>query len=206
MGRIEKSVIVALATLLLAGPGLWGVITCAVHGAEKKSISLAEYMERDVDALHLELTGCTLVFEEAMGTYTETGMRQDYREFYVPAAPEPGFDGSYKVIVHIRDEQSLKRMEPMTRRHGWAGLTDPDDIPVATNVTLEGTIRWGVETLGGDHGLIEREGGVPLSDDWVILEQFAEPKAAIYIILLVAAGFVGLGGACWVIGSKPRRR
>jgi hypothetical protein len=206
VGRIEKSVIVALATLLLAGPGIWGVITCAVHGGRKVSISLAEYMERDVSALHLELTGCTLVYEEAMGTYTETGMRQDYREFYVPVAPGPGFDGSYKVIVHIRDEQSLKRMEPMTRRHAWAGLTDPDDIPVASNVTLEGTIRWGVETLGGDHDLIEREGGVSLTDDWVILEQFAEPKAGIYVILLVAAGVVGLGGACWVIGSKPRRR
>ena len=120
MGRIEKSIVVALATLLLGGPGIWGVITCAVQGGGKASMSLAEYMERDVSALHLELTGCTLVYAEAMGTYTETGMRQDYREFYVPVAPEPGFDGSYKVIVHIRDEQSLKRMEPMTRRHGWA--------------------------------------------------------------------------------------
>jgi len=205
VGATEKWVVVAAATLLFAVPGAWGVITASVHGGEQVVVSIEEYMDGEVHALHLALTGCTLVFEHAMGTYTETGKREDYQEFYVPVAPHPGYEGRYRVILHVRDRASLKKMEPMLRGHGWAGITDPDAVPVAENVTLEGAIRWGVETLGGDHGLIEGQGGLLLDPDWVILEQFAEPKIFVYVVLLVVAGVLALGGSLWVIGFRGPR-
>jgi hypothetical protein len=192
----------------LAVGGVIAIVLCAfgvqftyeaVRYGKQLEISCADYIKHRPDARWLKLTDCEYDFEHLAYEQDQTGDK--YNHIYLPLRAV-GDDSLLTNIVVKRSDEAIREVV-WGLEHGQSRPIGFDRLMMDLGKPTEGFVAFGFSLSDKERDELGKL-NLGLTDDFVLVDDGAQPRLAAGIIMLVL-GLGGLGVLGWLIIRQIRK-